>query len=155
MPFKGLALVVLINGGSASASEIVAGALQDHHRATIIGTRSFGKGAVQNIFPLENDGAVKITTSRYYTPAQTLIEKVGITPDIVVKQKVGDDTPKITEKEKHLTKIRTKGRDILEGFIPRERKEDEQLTTVVNLLSQLAKNKQRFHGEVKDTPKEK
>ncbi len=82
----GLPLVVLINGGSASASEIVAGALQDHKRAIILGTRSFGKGSVQTIIPLGASGAMKLTTQRYYTPSGRSIQAKGIDPDIVVEQ---------------------------------------------------------------------
>jgi carboxyl-terminal processing protease len=82
----GLPLVVLINGGSASASEIVAGALQDHRRAILIGTRSFGKGSVQTIIPLGRDGAMKLTTQRYYTPSGRSIQAKGIEPDIEVRQ---------------------------------------------------------------------
>jgi carboxyl-terminal processing protease len=80
----GMPMVVLINGGSASASEIVAGALQDHQRATVIGTRSFGKGSVQTIIPLQGDGAIRLTTSRYYTPSGRSIQAKGISPNIVV-----------------------------------------------------------------------
>jgi carboxyl-terminal processing protease len=83
---SGLPLVVLINGGSASASEIVAGALQDHHRAIILGTRSFGKGSVQTIMPLGNQGAIRLTTARYFTPSGRSIQGLGIDPDIVVEQ---------------------------------------------------------------------
>ena len=78
-------MVVLINGGSASASEIVAGALQDHHRAILLGTRSFGKGSVQTIIPLPGHGAMRLTTARYYTPSGRSIQAQGIEPDIVVE----------------------------------------------------------------------
>jgi carboxyl-terminal processing protease len=82
---SGLPLVVLINGGSASASEIVAGALQDHKRAILLGTKSFGKGSVQTIMPLSTQGAMRLTTARYYTPSGRSIQAVGIEPDIVVE----------------------------------------------------------------------
>ncbi|MFP4362192.1 MAG: S41 family peptidase [Alphaproteobacteria bacterium] len=82
----GLPMVVLINGGSASASEIVAGALQDHRRAIVMGTRSFGKGSVQTIMPISDAGAIRLTTARYYTPAGSSIQASGIVPDIEVKQ---------------------------------------------------------------------
>jgi carboxyl-terminal processing protease len=82
----GIPMVVLINGGSASASEIVAGALQDHHRAVLLGTRSFGKGSVQTIVPLGSHGAMRLTTARYYTPSGRSIQARGIDPDIVVDQ---------------------------------------------------------------------
>ena len=80
----GLPMVVMINGGSASASEIVAGALQDHQRAIILGTKSFGKGSVQTIMPLGPHGAIRLTTSRYYTPSGRSIQATGIDPDITV-----------------------------------------------------------------------
>jgi carboxyl-terminal processing protease len=82
---RGRPIVVLINGGSASASEIVAGALQDHHRAIIMGTRSFGKGSVQTIIPLAGRGAIRLTTARYYTPSGRSIQTLGIIPDIEVQ----------------------------------------------------------------------
>jgi carboxyl-terminal processing protease len=84
-------MVVLINGGSASASEIVAGALQDHHRATILGTRSFGKGSVQTIIPLGSNGALRLTTARYYTPSGRSIQAKGIEPEVVVEEELPDD----------------------------------------------------------------
>jgi carboxyl-terminal processing protease len=87
----GKQLVVLINGGSASASEIVAGALQDHHRATIVGTRSFGKGSVQTIIPLGSNGALRLTTARYYTPSGRSIQAKGIEPEAVVEEELPDD----------------------------------------------------------------
>jgi carboxyl-terminal processing protease len=83
---EGLPIVVLINGGSASASEIVAGALQDHRRAIIVGTKSFGKGSVQTVMPLRSDGAMRLTTARYYTPSGRSIQALGVSPDIVVEQ---------------------------------------------------------------------
>ena len=83
---QGKPIVVLINGGSASASEIVAGALQDHHRAIVVGTKSFGKGSVQTIMPLRGEGAIRLTTARYYTPSGRSIQAVGVSPDIVVAQ---------------------------------------------------------------------
>ncbi|MFX0542926.1 S41 family peptidase [Roseovarius sp. S4756] len=83
---QGKPIVVLINGGSASASEIVAGALQDHNRAVVVGTKSFGKGSVQTVMPLRGDGAMRLTTSRYYTPSGRSIQALGVSPDILVAQ---------------------------------------------------------------------
>lgn len=82
----GKPLVVLINGGSASASEIVAGALKDHRRAIVVGTKSFGKGSVQTVMPLRGEGAMRLTTARYYTPSGRSIQALGVSPDIVVEQ---------------------------------------------------------------------
>ena len=99
----GLPVVILINGGSASASEIVAGALQDHKRAIIMGTTSFGKGSVQTIIPVQRDSAMRLTTARYYTPSGNSIQAKGIVPDIIVKQaKIEELEPFSNRKESDL-----------------------------------------------------
>jgi len=87
---EGKPMVVLINGGSASASDIVAGALKDHRRAVVVGTKSFGKGSVQTVMPLRGDGAMRLTTARYYTPSGRSIQALGVSPDIVVEQRLPD-----------------------------------------------------------------
>ncbi|MEO5621687.1 MAG: S41 family peptidase [Cypionkella sp.] len=94
---EGKPLVVLINGGSASASEIVTGALQDHRRAIVVGTKSFGKGSVQTLIPLKGEGAMRLTTARYYTPSGRSIQSLGVMPDIVVNQPVVDPAAQGTE----------------------------------------------------------
>jgi carboxyl-terminal processing protease len=93
---QGKPIVVLINGGSASASEIVSGALQDHRRAIVVGTKSFGKGSVQTLIPLKGDGAMRLTTARYYTPSGRSIQALGVMPDIVVNQPIVEP---LTEEE--------------------------------------------------------
>lgn len=140
----GKKIVVLINGGSASASEIVAGALQDHKRATIIGTRSFGKGSVQTIIPLNANGAIRLTTARYYTPSNRSIQAKGIDPDVVVEQEL----PEEMKAKAAQTKVR--GESSLRGhlkndkeqedksgssaYVPKEPEKDTQLQYALNLL---------------------
>ena len=99
---QGKPIVALINGGSASASEIVAGALQDHHRAIVVGTKSFGKGSVQTIMPLTGAGAMRLTTARYYTPSGRSIQALGVSPNIIVEQPrrtLKDDEPEEEQKK--------------------------------------------------------
>ena len=143
---EGKRIAVLINGGSASASEIVAGALQDHKRATVIGTRSFGKGSVQTIIPLGANGAIRLTTARYYTPAGRSIQAKGIDPDIVIEQELPEDM-KAKESPKprgeaslrgHL-KADTKKKEEKEesgssAYVPREPEKDTQLQYALNFL---------------------
>src|SRR5690348_11229870 len=137
---KGKPVIVLINGGSASASEIVAGALQDHKRATLVGTRSFGKGSVQTIIPLgSGNGALRLTTARYYTPSGKSIQAKGIVPDIEVVQDVPDELKARTD---------TKGEASLRGhlkndgdektgsqsYVPPDAKDDKALKMADDLL---------------------
>jgi carboxyl-terminal processing protease len=135
----GKKLVVLINGGSASASEIVAGALQDQHRATILGTRSFGKGSVQTIIPLGSNGALKLTTARYYTPSGRSIQAKGIEPDAVVEEELPDDLKKSAEKAQNEANLRghLNGEDEGSGsssYVPPEKDKDIQLLYGLDLL---------------------
>ena len=88
---SGKPMAVVVNGGSASASEIVAGAMKDHHRAVIIGTQTFGKGSVQTIMPVQGEGAIRLTTARYYTPSGRSIQALGVAPDIIVEQRAPED----------------------------------------------------------------
>ncbi|MBL6854926.1 MAG: S41 family peptidase [Rhodobacteraceae bacterium] len=103
---KGKPIVVIINGGSASASEIVAGALQDHRRAIILGTKSFGKGSVQTIMPLQGNGAIRLTTSRYYTPSGRSIQAVGVVPDILVEPRKASDDDENSKKTRSEASLR-------------------------------------------------
>jgi carboxyl-terminal processing protease len=137
---KGKQIIVLINGGSASASEIVAGALQDHKRATLVGTRSFGKGSVQTIIPLgSGNGALRLTTARYFTPSGKSIQAKGIVPDIEVLQDVPEEIKARTD---------TKGEASLRGhlksdgdektgsqsYVPPDAKDDKALKMAADLL---------------------
>ncbi|MFT6489594.1 MAG: carboxyl-terminal processing protease [Parvibaculaceae bacterium] len=134
-------VIVLINGGSASASEIVAGALQDHERATILGTRSFGKGSVQTIIPLGSDGAIRLTTARYYTPAGRSIQAKGIDPDIEVFQE-SEEAKKalirgeaslpghLSNEEGEKVERRSSG-----SFVPSDKTKDTQLNRALDLLT--------------------
>ena len=118
---KNKPIIVLINGGSASASEIVAGALQDHKRAVILGTKSFGKGSVQSVIPLGENGAMRLTTARYYTPSGRSIQALGVVPDIIVEQ-----LPRLNkEKEEDEPSTRITEAD-LKGALSNDRLSDEE-----------------------------
>ena len=137
---KGKPMIVLINGGSASASEIVAGALQDHKRATILGTRSFGKGSVQTIIPLgQANGALRLTTARYYTPSGRSIQAKGIEPDVVVLEDVPpalkgkDETEGEASLKGHLKNGKTEYHGS-QAYVPPDAKKDKQLIAAADLL---------------------
>jgi carboxyl-terminal processing protease len=139
----GKPLIVLMNGGSASASEIVGGALQDHARATVIGTQSFGKGSVQTIIPLGANGALRLTTARYYTPSGKSIQAQGITPDIKVIQDLPPDlaarfgnlpTQGEASLRGHLTNGDTPEQTGSLAYVPPDPKDDKQLNYALDLL---------------------
>src|SRR4051812_8363021 len=138
---KGKPVIVLINGGAASASEIVAGALQDHKRATILGTRSFGKGSVQTIIPLgNNNGALRLTTARYYTPSGKSIQAKGIVPEIEVLQDVPDDLKARSDTKGeaslrgHLKVQEGEEQTGSQSYIPPDQKDDKALNMALELL---------------------
>ncbi|MGA7231477.1 MAG: S41 family peptidase [Xanthobacteraceae bacterium] len=143
---KGKPVIVLINGGSASASEIVAGALQDHKRATLIGTRSFGKGSVQTIIPLgAGNGALRLTTARYYTPAGRSIQAKGISPDIEVLQDVPDNLKAQTDSKGEASlrgHLKAEGSEETgsQSYVPPNETDDKAIKMALDLLRGTASN---------------
>ena len=129
---KSAAMVVLVNGGSASASEIVAGALQDHQRAIIMGTQTFGKGSVQTILPMGNETAIKLTTARYFTPNGRSIQAKGITPDIVVEEATITEEESITLREADLTRHLENTQNGEDGKSDNTDEEDASLPSIVS-----------------------
>jgi carboxyl-terminal processing protease len=143
---KNKPLIVLINGGSASASEIVAGALQDHKRATLIGTRSFGKGSVQTIIPLgAGNGALRLTTARYYTPSGRSIQAKGISPDIEVLQEVPDNLKAQTDSKGEASlrgHLKAEGAEETgsQSYVPPNQSDDKAIKMAIDLLRGTASN---------------
>ena len=137
---RGKPIIVLINGGSASASEIVAGALQDQKRATLVGTRSFGKGSVQTIIPLgAGNGALRLTTARYFTPSGRSIQAKGITPDIEIPQEVPDELKARTDTKGEASlrgHLKAEGSEELgsQSYVPPDEKDDRALKEALDLL---------------------
>lgn len=123
---QGKPIVVLINGGSASASEIVAGALQDNRRSIVVGTKSFGKGSVQTLIPLKGEGAMRLTTARYYTPSGRSIQSLGVMPDIVVNQPVVDPAAEGTETKAAEDQAKQRTEASLRGAITNDSMTDEE-----------------------------